>query len=904
MPFMQEYSRCGGSGMGIKDNKKEKTQRKTEGIAEKALNRIENSAITECVIKLLEQYDSLSEKERIIYGYIIGYAVSFLNLIIVIAFYIRAIILLKRVVICNSLLYVIPACLLPFLVWAGSTYYKEFLYYRLKEISFIAFCVNAVLCVSQYIYTGAWRLCVVPIIRRVKVTPYMTEPMVFNLARVAVILPTGIFIYLIMWNIVTMILNEEGLEKIDEFKISHVIDLRKNRKNLYDFTAVKDIMSGKIARVYENDRFVHMLISGSTGVGKTSSTLLVAFNADVQKKKKNMQMREMEYLRMVKEYKADVIGPCRKGHFRESWIVPKEGYGDEYNEIRQKYPDCGITVTAPDPDTTDDCVRIARAAGFSVNVIDPEMDEDTNEPKKGLMGMNPFAIPDGLSDMHETTLITNKAQYFYDVMSAMASAKGAASDGYFEGVNNTVAITVARIVMKGVKLVEKRDANILDIQRCVEDYSELKPYMEAIKKEYNLNTKGIDTTQRGKTPTAEDLAAAAKPKVKITDKDRKNHYYGAINRVEKQFLAGSSKEKWEKDSMGLRSIITNFTDSVEMKAMLTNDVYPDLKFIDFDKILRDGEVTVINTSLKMGESLSTAFGLFFILNMKQAVLSRPKKTRINHFWYIDEFALFLNSSVEQMFTLFRKYRCAMTICIQSLNQFDKNNSTKYLKGVILGNCGTHILFGRGALEDIKHYSDLAGTEKIQMSQKTQSQTTLLDPNTSLSESERITPTETNILEMSKIRNRDFQEVVMFTIQGGKVLRPFLGQTDFLSRAYMDPKRQEVAHVAWYKYVTKTEIGRKASGADITTRKKDKERLAKLSEASGPIILPVTVKNDTSNNSAAVLAGTDEEKAVAINTMAANEEERREQGEDTGFKATDADMDIEYMKELRRLNGLR
>ena len=70
------------------------------------------------------------------------------------------------------------------------------------------------------------------------------------------------------------------------------------------------------------------------------------------------------------------------------------------------------------------------------------------------------------------------------------------------------------------------------------------------------------------------------------------------------------------------------------------------------------------------------------LPFNNAVLSRPgtEDTRIPHFFYVDELPVLIHPSLEKNFSLFRKYRVSMMVAIQTLDQMEKNEITKYLKG--------------------------------------------------------------------------------------------------------------------------------------------------------------------------------------------------------------------------------
>jgi len=98
------------------------------------------------------------------------------------------------------------------------------------------------------------------------------------------------------------------------------------------------------------------------------------------------------------------------------------------------------------------------------------------------------------------------------------------------------------------------------------------------------------------------------------------------------------------------------------------------------------------------------------LTMQDAVLRRPgdENTRIPHFFYIDEFPDFVNKETETCFTLFRKYRCAMTIAIQNLSQLERTKSMKFYKEVVTSNSKTVAVFGDTNKEDSDYWSKAFG----------------------------------------------------------------------------------------------------------------------------------------------------------------------------------------------------
>ena len=120
----------------------------------------------------------------------------------------------------------------------------------------------------------------------------------------------------------------------------------------------------------------------------------------------------------------------------------------------------------------------------------------------------------------------------------------------------------------------------------------------------------------------------------------------------------------------------------------------------------------------------------------------------------------------------------MFCAIQTLDQFEKNELTKYLKGVILG-CANIFVFGRSSLSDMEVFSAMAGVTEKPDEQKTIAETALSDDSPSLSYSSRETWMQKNVLEGIDIRMNDFQIVTLFTVRNGAPLPPIKAKVSFL-----------------------------------------------------------------------------------------------------------------------------
>ena len=361
--------------------------------------------------------------------------------------------------------------------------------------------------------------------------------------------------------------------------------------------------------------------------------------------------------------------------------------------------------------------------------------------------MNPFYLSSDLSGDDLQRAIVKKAVVFSDVMQVITDLKGKA-DSYFTGLNRQMISNLAILVMNTVPLLHSRQATPADLQLLINNFDLLPAYVK-----------------------------------KLDELDRDYQRYTFVLQYIREELLGKGRVKMEDQSRGTRNIINEF-----LLMPGSREVYCAQKSIDFDRILKRGEITVCNYDLASGDSNAVAFGLFFLLSFNNAVLSRPgtERTRIPHFFYIDELPVLIHSSLEKNFSLFRKFRVAMFCAIQTLDQFEKNEITKYLKGVILG-CAHIMVFGRSSLSDMEVFSAMAGVRDTIETQDTVTQTALSSDSPALSYSTRELSAQKNTLEECDIRMRDFQEVTYFTTKDGRPLPPYHAKVDFLKPSDWEPQ---------------------------------------------------------------------------------------------------------------------
>ena len=650
------------------------------------------------------------------------------------------------------------AMTLPILLWLLSTVSEAFNYHRFKLAAYIATLYYETLIIITVVFQLLSKL-FLPSVLAIETDEIFTKGMVLFLARLITELPLLPLFYILMKSFLRPARDAKSRSVILSFKLTYYLQTGKQKRRIqYPLSIARDIRSGKRITISETDRFLHTLVDGTSGTGKTSSTILPAIRDDLDIRCQAEQEQIKAMHKLVQDGLYTYTGSF--SYFSLSNFRPaKEAMPDSCTEtaatyaspesIRMQYPVCGITVLAPEDSLTDDVCRLCEARGIPYHRIDATHTfEGTLKPN--WTGMNPFFISPSLSGNALHQAIVKKAVIFSDVMQVITDLKGKA-DSYFTGLNRQMLANLAILVMNTVPVLYKRQATPADLQLLINNFDLLPPYVS-----------------------------------KLDELDREQKRYSFISQYIREDLLGKGCPKMEDQSRGTRNIINEFLLMPESK-----DVYCAQASIDFDQILENGEITVCNYDLASGDSNAIAFGLFFLLSFNNAVLSRPgtEKTRIPHFFYVDELPVLIHSSLEKNFSLFRKFRVAMFCAIQTLDQFEKNEITKYLKGVILG-CAHIFVFGRSSLSDMEVFSAMAGIHDEVEEQSTVSETALSDDSPSLSYSSRETCTQKNLVEETDIRMKDFQEITLFTTKNGRPLPPLHARVEFLKSGDWSPEKRE------------------------------------------------------------------------------------------------------------------
>ena len=647
--------------------------------------------------------------------------------------------------------------------WAFSTK-ENFWNYHNRKIFIVRYMVVLLsLNISQFLMKLADNI-FIPLLGLIPIRGLMTPGIVIMMGRIILLFFLIAPFVFTMYYVIGLLSRRETKDMILSFMIRHYIDFRKNKEFAYDMKIVKYLDTGITHVIKEHDRFLHTMADGVTGTGKTSTCMTTACNQDLKNKVRNETYQKRELLRLLSEKKVVLNRPFDDIDFTINNFTPLEDGEKEFEELKKKVQACGITVLAPNASLTDEIYELATSLGLKVNRIDPVLVNGVH--KEGFIGINPLYISSELTPLEKSLEVVKKAIIFADIMQAIYEMNGK-GDPYFTGLNRSLTTSITILVLHTFPyLYPGVQPTLREVQEIINDFSKAKPYLDVFK---NML----------RTMSPEQLGFEQRDFQFIVD-------------VFENKLLGEAGQRIFEQANGLQNQINEFlTNTLFSSALCVQQT------VDLDRVLKNGEITVVNYALELGKSSSIAFGLFFAMNFNNAVIRRPVDTRIPHFYYADELAVLIHESWETNFTLFRQYNCAMFVAFQTLDQMNKTESTKYLMGVLLGNCAHQFLFGRLSPTEMERFEKMGGTKMTPHEQETISQTALSDINTSRSTSVRTTMQEEANVTGSSMRYRAFQEVTVYTVDEGSPLPPFYGKVNFLPKSERLKKKK--FEVDWSKY---------------------------------------------------------------------------------------------------------
>ena len=470
---------------------------------------------------------------------------------------------------------------------------------------------------------------------------------------------------------------------------------KENRAFICDNIICNDIDTAEPIIVQEKKRMESTLVQGATGTGKTAMVLLPMSARDLEKKYFIREYSKKLGFELLKNGTAYIEGPFTNEfiniNFNLNYLKPKKGKQDDFYDALKEvilykndetgeivYRNVGVTVVENDGKYVDDFTNVAKNFDIDVYNVDP-MDPNT-------MSMNPFAIPDP----------AKAASIIADVLKSMQQSEGAKEEAFFANLTSD-AFQNLSILLK--EMYPRLNNGTLP---SLEDVLDLL---------YNFDKVEEMTEDMKKIP---ELAEKYKLLIAYFEK---NFYKPAlnINGYEIPGTKGSGRKDTERFLYGAITQLNNLLRHPGIKKALCGRT----NVIDFDKAFTEGHIiTACSRKGDLGIIASKAFGMFFILQFQDAVLRRKgiEDSRIPHFLYIDEFPEYINKDTEVMFTLFRKYRCGVTIAIQNLSQLEKNKGFEYYRQVVLANTKTQIVFGDTVPEDSEYWNKAFGqTKKVDVS---------------------------------------------------------------------------------------------------------------------------------------------------------------------------------------------
>lgn len=436
----------------------------------------------------------------------------------------------------------------------------------------------------------------------------------------------------------------------------------------------KDTDSGKSIKIPESKRFESTLVVGVSGSGKTSMIYEPMIARDIDKKFFFKELsKEMAFTALktgIATLKYPYTNDYINQNFNLNMLKPNSSKMQLYQAFMKKlilntnkdsitYRNLGITYISPDFESISHILDVADNYKMPVNLIDPN---DINSP-----GLNPFIFDSPLSI---STAIST-------VLKGLYAANLKTIDMAYVEVMSTQAIENLAILLKVMypRLHDGDLPNLEDMMECLNDFSLVESLCEKMKED-------------------EELRQEYKLLLSFF---KKNFYENSSGKadMEKYVSAATSQLEILLRYPGVKNILCKRSGN-----------------IDFDRALDNGEITLVCTRRgDLGANAHKAFGLFFILLMQYSVLKRPgnENSRIPHFLYIDEFSDFICGSTEALFTLYRKYRVASVVSVQSLDQLNVEKG-KY-KRTILANCANKIVFGNNSPEDNEWWQKELGEKR-------------------------------------------------------------------------------------------------------------------------------------------------------------------------------------------------
>lgn len=556
--------------------------------------------------------------------------------------------------------------------FAKTKGYKETLFY----VFITAFYVIAISMFSQWLNMGAWLfLLSVP-----DYTDLITE--FSDLVTPAFI---SISLYLPLLTVYPFFKWVYFTVKDDPLKIRSLWDFRgidltdkKVGHGPYTcevFVCIDDEYNRKVS-MPETSRYQSLFVCGGTGTGKTSLVYEPLIAKDIERKaffreaSKELGFTALKtgIATLNKPYDNDYLNK----NFNLTMLTPVSDKESLYNTYLKKmilgtihgetiYRNLGLTLMAPDYEVIEHMTDICKNFGIDYNVIDPS--------NSSSIGLNPFVYDDP----------GKIAVTISSVLKAMFLVTHDDPEEAYRGDVSTQAIENVTILLKEMypRMNEGSLPNLEDLLKLftnfelIEKMCEIMAHDEKLKEKYAIQLTYFKKYFYKDAPGKEEI---------------EKYIYTAVSQLDNLLRIP-----------GVKPILCNRHNNV-----------------NFDQFLEEGKMTFICTRRgDLGAAGHKAFGLFYLISMQDAVLRRPgsEATRIPHFLYIDEFADFICRATEPMFTLYRKFKVAPTISVQSLSQLEIHGQKENYRSLILSNCANKIFTGNADYDEVEWWANELGAHR-------------------------------------------------------------------------------------------------------------------------------------------------------------------------------------------------
>ena len=212
-------------------------------------------------------------------------------------------------------------------------------------------------------------------------------------------------------------------------------------------------------------------------------------------------------------------------------------------------------------------------------------------------------------------------------------------------------------------------------------------------------------------------------------------------------------------------------------------------YLDFERILSNGEVCCINSCQGILRDLGKFLGYFLILQLQSSVFKRPgdTDTRRGCMLYIDEFQTYANLGFGDMLTQGRSYRVASHLATQNraLIGMNSGKNAKVFLDLVSTNARNKIIFPGGDYDDAEYYSRLFGEVIVKKSERKVSRQIATPFNMfggkPPSESIGVKEVRERLFSPTDIIYKEFGEVAYSLVQDKTLRAPGMAKIQFISK---------------------------------------------------------------------------------------------------------------------------